>query len=291
MLIVDLAKVDGGRGRLGLLGSCRLHDPIKAFLRDGRGAFQWSAHNTFTHTPHETIQHLSFCRKELQIPDGFAPYILKQDTTPDLPQRLPDLVATCDTFIVEMSSLDRLRCGDWFFNQDYFSQTFCRGGGLGVLQWYRELGPDAPSRDSIAAAKVSLEAAGRSITPAIEEVLHETRKEELSDLAFSHGLADLTADRSVRWILCPIFSLEGLSEAQNERRLRIARLMRMAAETGGLEFYNPSDLISDVGRERALDGGGADSFHYAPDFLAIAGERFINAVDPTPMIVSADVSA
>lgn len=278
MLIADLNKPDGGTLRLGIVGSCRVHDPIKAQVKAGRGAFQWSAHNTFTHSPPEADQHIAFCRDRIDIPRGFAPYILRQETVPVIEGRLPALVETCDVFLMEMSSLDVLRCGRWYFNQDYFSQQFVRGGGLGVLNWFRNVGDKAPSEALVAEAKASLEAAGKPVTASTEEVLRTLRKGDLSPEAFTKGLSDLAYDRTKRWIFAPIFNVEGLSPVMAERRVALANQMKAATAELGFEYFDPSPVVAETGRDRALDGEGADHFHYAPDFLETMGAAYLKVI-------------
>ncbi len=278
MLIADLAKPDGGTLRLGIVGSCRVHDPIKAQVKAGRGTFQWSAHNTFTHCPPEADQHINFCRNRLDIPRGFAPYILRQDAAPVLDDRLPELVETCDVILVEMSSIDFLKCGRWYFNQDYFSQQFVRGGGLGVLSWFRSLGEGAPDEASVAEAMASLEAAGKPITASIEEILRNLRKSDLSQAEFADGLSGMAFDRSKRWIFAPIFNVEGLSPVMSERRSELARVLNTSVAGLGFEYFDPTPIVTNAGRQKALDGGGADHFHYAPDFLEEMGAAYLDVI-------------
>jgi hypothetical protein len=281
MLIADLTKRDGGTLRLGVVGSCRVHDPIKAQVRSGRGTFQWSAHNAFTHCPPEAIQHIAFCRDRLDIPRGFAPYILRQEAVPVLDNRLPELVETCDVFLVEMSSVDYLKCGRWYFNQDYFSQQFVRGGGLGVLNWFRNIGEAAPGEALVAEARASLEAAGRPVTASMEEILRTLRKNDLTQPDFTTGLTEVAYDRSRRWIFAPIFNVDGLSPLMAERRAELARTLKTSVEALGFDYFDPTPIVAGAGRPKALDGGGADHFHYAPDFLEEMGAAYLDVILPS----------
>jgi len=278
MLIIDFARPNGKTERVGVVGSCRVHDPLKAAARDGRGAFLWSAYNTFTHTPPETEQHIAFCRGRLEIPDPFGPYILRQEKIPILLDRLPELVESCMTFMVEMSSVDVLRCGYYCFNQDYFSQMFVRGAGMGLLNWYRALSGRPVSPELIQGARDALMEKGKPITVSTEEILAATVTTPLSPEAFGEALDRVVFDSSRRWIFVPHFNISDRPDEQIAKRVVLRDILKGYAKAKGFEFYDPTPLVAKAGKAAALEGEGADSFHYAPAFQPIVGEALYAAI-------------
>lgn len=147
-----------------------------------------------------------------------------------------------------------------------------------MLSWYRALCEDAPSEATVAEAMASLEAAGKPITASIEEILRNLRKSDLSQTAFANGLSDVAFDRSKRWIFAPIFNVEGLSPVMAERRSELARMLETSVAALGFEYFDPTPIVTSVGRQKALDGGGADHFHYAPDFLEEMGAAYLEVI-------------
>jgi hypothetical protein len=283
MLIVDFTRSDGAVERVGAVGSCRIHDPLKAAARDGRGAFLWSAYNTFTHTPPEAEQHIAFCRGKFEIPDPFAPYILRQEKVPILLDRLPELVDSCTTFVVEMSSVDVLRCGYYCFNQDYFSQMFVRGGGMGLLNWFRGLSERPAPPELALAARESLKDKGKPVTVSTEEILVSTVTTPLSTEAFHDALDRMIFDKSKRWIFVPHFNVSEKPDEQIAKRVALRDILKTYARARGYEFYDPTPLVAKAGKAAALEGDGADSFHYAPAFQPIVGEGLYGAImEPEP---------
>ena len=278
MLIIDFPRPDGRIERAGLLGSCRIHDPLKDVARSGRGTFKWSAFNSFTHTPAEAVQHLAFCRGRLEIPDPFAPYILRRDKVPVLDDRLPNLVESCTTFMVEMSGLDYLRCGYYTFNQDYFSQQFVRGAGLGVLDWHRSLSAAAPAPEKARAAMAALAEGGKRSGLAAEEILHTLRSIPLSSQTYRAELSRVIFQSSRRWIFVPHFNISEDPAQQIAKRVVLRDLLERDAAALGCEFYDPTPLVAAAGRTIALEGGGADTYHYAPSFMPIAGQGLYEAI-------------
>jgi hypothetical protein len=272
MLIIDFARPDGRTERVGVVGSCRVHDPLKEVVRSGRGIFKWSAFNAFTHTPAEAAQHLAFCRGLLEIPEPFAPYILRQDKVPILEGRLPDLVESCTTFMVEMSGLEYLRCGYYVFNQDYFSQQFVRGSGMGVLDWQRNLSSTAPTPERARAALAAMAESGKAVGVATEEILCSLRSIPLTSDTYRAELAGMIHDRSKRWIFVPHFNVSEDPEKQIAKRVILHDLLKRDATALGYDFYDPTPLVARAERAQALQGDGADSYHYAQGFLATAGE-------------------
>ena len=282
MLIIDFARPDGPPERVGVIGSCRVHDPLKEVARSGRGVFLWSAFNSFTHTPAEAGQHIAFCRGRLEIPEPFAPYILRQDKVPILDDRLPNLVESCTTFMVEMSGLNYLRCGHYIFNQDYFSQQFVRGSGLGVLDWHRNLSAAAPAPEKARAAMASLAESGKRLGIAAEEILSTLRNIPLSSETFKAELSQMVFQPSKRWIFVPHFNISEDPAEQIAKRVVLRDLLKRDAAVLGRDFYDPTPLVARAGRAAALEGGGVDTYHYAPSFLPIVGEGLYEAIMREP---------
>jgi hypothetical protein len=282
MLVIDFARPDGRTERVGVVGSCRVHDPLKEIVRSGRGVFRWSAYNTFTHTPAEAAQHLAFCRGQLEIPEPFAPYILRQDKVPILDGRLPGLVESCTTFVVEMSGLDYLRCGHYVFNQDYFSQRFVRGAGLGVLEWQRKLSQAAPSVDRVRAAMTSLAVSGRPVGVATQEILASLRSIPMTSDTYRAELANMIHAPSKRWIFVPHFNVSEDPTQQIARRTVLCDILRRDSVALGHDFYDPTPLVARAERANALQGDGVDSYHYAQSFLATAGDGLYDKIMERP---------
>jgi hypothetical protein len=272
MLIIDFAPPDGRTERVGVVGSCRVHDPLKEVVRSGRGVFRWSAFNAFTHTPAEAGQHIAFCRGVLEIPEPFAPYILRQDKVPILDGRLADLVESCTTFMVEMSGLEYLRCGHYVFNQDYFSQQFVRGSGMAVLDWQRSLSLTAPTAERVRAAMTSMAECGKPAGVATEEILCSLRSIPLTSDTYRPELAKMVHDASKRWIFVPHFNVSEEPGQQIAKRVVLRDLLKRDAEALGHDFYDPTPMVARAERAKALQGDGADTYHYSQDFLATAGE-------------------
>ncbi|MGI8839812.1 MAG: hypothetical protein ACR2F8_03360 [Caulobacteraceae bacterium] len=285
MLVIDFARPGGPTERVGVIGSCRVHDPLKEVARSGRGAFKWSAFNSFTHTPAEAVQHIAFCRGRLEIPEPFSPYILRQDKVPLLDDRLPNLVESCTTFMVEMSGLDYLRCGYYTFNQDYFSQQFVRGAGLEVLDWHRNLTAVAPDPERARAALASLAARGKRPGPATEEILSALRSIPLDAETYQAELGEVIFQPSKRWIFVPHFNISEDPGEQIAKRVVLRDLLELAAAALGREFYDPTPIVARAGRAAALEGGGADTYHYAPSFMPVVGEGLYEAImkEPAPI--------
>ncbi len=282
MLIIDFARSDGPAERVGVIGSCRVHDPLKEVARSGRGAFLWSAFNSFTHTPAEAVQHIAFCCGRLEIPEPFAPYILRQDKLPILDDRLPNLVESCTTFMVEMSSLAYLRCGYYTFNQDYFSRQFVRGSGLDVLDWHRNLSAAAPAPEKARAALASLAEGGKRPGVAAEEIVFTLRSLPLNPDTFKAELGKVVFDPSRRWIFVPHFNVSEDPAEQIAKRVVLRDLLKRDAAALGCDFYDPTPIVARAGRAVALEGGGVDTYHYAPSFMPIVGEGLYEAIMKKP---------
>ena len=137
-----------------------------------------------------------------------------------------------------------------------------------MMAWFRQLSATPSPPAVVTAALDSLRASGRPADSVTEEMLSsmvrlrsnaETLDEQVARIMFAH-------DR--RWILQPLFALpEGGDAKRGALRDHVAR----AAALAGAEFSDLTPLVARVGRATALDGGGVDAFHFAPEFLPTVG--------------------
>jgi len=141
-----------------------------------------------------------------------------------------------------------------------------------VLDWQRNLSSTAPTPERAQAAMASLAQSGKIVGVSTEEILCSLRSIPLSSDTFRVELAQMVHDRSKRWIFVPHFNVSEDPEKQIAKRVILHDFLKRDAAALGYDFYDPTPLVARAERATALQGDGADSYHYAQGFLAVAGE-------------------
>jgi hypothetical protein len=85
-----------------------------------------------------------------------------------------------------------------------------------------------------------------------------------------------------RWIFVPHFNISEDPAHQIAKRAVLRDLLARDAAALGCEFYDPTPIVARADRASALEGGGADTYHYAPAFLPIVGEGLYEAIMKEP---------
>ncbi|WP_417512852.1 hypothetical protein [Minwuia sp.] len=269
MLIASVENQTGNNHapiRFGVIGTCRVHNPMRSLIDQGRAEMIWREFNAFTHGPMEALQYLRFARGDVQVPDPFAPFIFRTDRAPDVESRLADIMKTLDFLIVEISSFARLRCGMYEFQQNYFSENFVRKGGVDFLSWWRDV---TQRKDTVSETADELIGKRRDdLKPSDEEIIRTLTFEELADDVFVAGIRKVADYSGLPIILVPHFSFDDEDNAISNQRTRNRRLVEQVASETGHACFDPSPHLMAYGRKKALKNEGRDLYHYSPEFDA-----------------------
>ena len=279
-MLVARMNMDGrstaGAESFGVVGTCRVHNPMRCLLENKQVALAWREYNAFTHGPQEAMQYLEYARGSVLVPDVFAPFIFRTEQSPETPESLLDAVGGMDFLIAEICSFSRLACGVYEFQQNYFSENFIRKGGVDFLNWWRDV---TQGNDTVQASADELIAKrGESLMPHEEEIIRSLRFEEQSDDDFREAVRNLVCKAGRPVMLVSHFSFDEADNAISAMRLRNRALVREVAEETGSGFFDPTPWLMERGREAALKNGGRDLYHYSPEFDAVIADRMLEAI-------------
>jgi hypothetical protein len=282
MMIIDAPGDNGGTVRAAVTGSCRVYAPLNTLAGRAMARTVFTSRAVFSYSAAEAIQEFAYGRGLLAIPDRFAPLLLNRARAADLPPRLPRLVDSCQVCLVEISSLDHLECAGLCFNDLAIVNRLVRGWGPARLAWFRQLS-SSPSPPGIVAAALDAMATGdRARVDVDEELLTCMTRERATPTELDEQVARIMFARDRRWIFQPLFGLPDRTDAADPKRTALRGHVGRAAEKAGAEFYDVSPLIARAGRDTALDGGGVDAFHFAPDFLPTVGDALRDILTRAP---------
>ncbi|WP_416898114.1 MAG: hypothetical protein ACMVY4_22180 [Minwuia sp.] len=262
---------------------------MRVLLENGRAELVWREYNAFTHGPQEAQQYLEFARGDICVPDVFAPYIFRTDTSPRVNGTLHEALSKADFLIVEACSFSRLVCGMYEFQQNYFSENFIRRGGVDFLNWWRDVTQRNP--DVHLSAEELVAKRGDDLRPHEEEIIRTLRFEEQSDEAFREAVHDLVESAGVPVMLVSHFSFDDQDNAISALRARNRRLVEETAAETGSAFFDPSPWLAEYGREAALKNQGRDLYHYSPEFDAVIADRLMDAIGNWPAAESKRAAA
>jgi len=265
--IYDLPDWTAGRSRsVGVVGSCRLHDPL-TLLEARRACLRRFIDRAVTHTVASALQNFDIIAGATP-PEVLRPLIL-EDGELVLPPKGDGegLLASVDTFLVEVSDAQLFRCGDWLLQSDLLFRNLVKRHARALFAWYRQLTVDG--RADAAVVKDAVEALKAEEVGGLDElteVLRHTRLERQEPEDIAAEVRALAESRLARWIFVSHFAVEGDDGALMQTRRSLIAGVRDGAAAAGAEFFDPSILVTRFGREAALAGDGADLFEYAEAF-------------------------
>jgi hypothetical protein len=220
---------------------------------------------------------LRVARGEIAVPPPLAPYVLGLAHPVPLRRDTRALIESADVFVIEISILQDLRGPGFRFSHNFLHDQFMRGGGLGMLEWYRAVSDTPVAETIVEKAAASMREAGREVNDWHFRVLRETVSFKMSPADLTQAVKSLTDAIARPCLLVPIFTLPDAAEAHVRDRLAIRDLVQEVATDLKHGFFDSMPVIVREGRRAALAGDGVDVFHYAKSFLSVIGAELLDA--------------
>lgn len=267
VITIDGVRNEMGKpARIGVIGSCRVHGPVKALVAEGGARAVAFPFNTYTHSPQDALQYLRFCLGRLILPPPLEPLVFGKAGMRYPALGFMQLVAGLDLIIAEVSSQTRLSAAGFEVQQNYFATNFVRPGGKPMLDWWRSV-----VRNDIARTAETAELIENGVADALwqQEVVSTAQLDEIDDEAFARAMTELVASHSARWLFVSHFGFDPDKPVASRER-NIGLLDGFAQETG-VGYFNPSPHVIEAGAATALKAGGKDIYHYDPDFEPVMG--------------------
>jgi len=274
MVIVDCERPGGAIERVAAVGSCRLLAPMAEAIRAHDGRVVCHTGQGYTHSASEAAQHIAFCRRQVEIPDYFGPYIFDRDVMPVIRPKTLSIIESTHTFVIEVSTLDDLVCDGYSFNSLALGKRLVRGKGPTMLAWFRQLSRDPPTNEMLDMVMNSLVQAGTNTDMHIRKILEETRRISVDAHEFSQDIADIIFDPEKRWIFLPNFDVSEIFYEQFPGRTELRDMLLGEVSKRGYEIFDPTPVVLREGRANALDG----PYHYTREFVSVMGEAIFQAI-------------
>ena len=211
------------------IGSCRIVDP----LRRARSAYGFEMirgrATGFTHSSPEAVQQLRFLRGEIDIPEDLWPYISSKDRHEVRNQRFEEP----DIYIVELSSAKVLRSGEYCLQLNYLRTQF-----------------EAFFKDN-------------NRKNAYWKAIKNFGQEEIDILLAELWSGTPEKEAEVAILLVTHVNAVDGSGGRIKTRDDYVEMVKTIASEEGCAFYDPTNSMSEVGQEIALE---SDLNHFTDPF-------------------------
>jgi hypothetical protein len=272
------------------LGSCRVHQPLDAAeLRSeikylNRHSWWWPP--IYVHDVYEAIQLVRLGRGEIRMPNEIRPFAYESGLRWRYRVPLPLPLQRAEYVVAEICTDKHYEVAGWTLNVNEIHRHLRKDAGAAGEEWW--LAIDRGQRPS--------EAMVRSVEEALRTQWRKTWRTRwrfgeghrlvLRDLAFRYLSTSEIAEGLVRLqalVARPLLVVPHVTVRLGDGSLLAERLQHVektieAARSLGLPVLDPRTFVGRDGQSRALDKGGADFNHYAPDYLPVVGREIVDAL-------------
>jgi tetratricopeptide (TPR) repeat protein len=245
------------------IGTCRLKTPLQR--GEARYPIRLDLQRIygFTHTSEEALQQLRYRRGEQTFPSDVATLLFRPgDTCRDEPAQL----RPADLTIVEISSAKLYRVGDTPVQSNYLTRHFAdffASPARARAFWSLASGASGDARRDF----LEHESAARMYGEGDRDLLarltvrHQTYDELLADMA---TLVDIIGNDRLLFVT----HVNGATPDGNlvASRDKLIRWVTKASQHLGTPLFDPTNLMRELGQDRAMERGGLDLTHFTGPF-------------------------
>ncbi len=270
--------------RLLTLGSCRLHDPIRAVSRAVGIPFEIDAlqlaNTHYFHTVPTNLQFLEVLCGTAAVKQAALPLIFLEGKY-TAPKPAQDALAggrqtwfnTIDAILLEVCEQVELISGELFLDTNEVHRYLVAGGGPSAISWWAAVTGGRSAKPLLEAALAEGKVRGKLVPSEVIEILENIRVHETQPDDIAAGLTKLRAFAGK-----PVFVVSHINCLGNDgkriaRRQAFTETVRQGAVSAGIPHFSPETLIAEFGQERVLAQQGRDSHHYDKAFLEVAGRK------------------
>ena len=254
--------------QVGVLGTCRVHEPIRAVAKAGKVIRQIDPAFGFMHTPREISQSIEVLRRNVPPPSWGAELISlsapeKLDGSEDLYLKR---FGRADVLIIEISSMKEIVFDGWCIQSNVLGKSLVEAG------FPKSLAKRAFEKNGISEALLNkLEMTSPRLFNIFDKGIFANLTAD--DVAKALDILLEKIDRPV--LLVGHFVEVGpFADGPIPARVQLRDILRSVAHSRpGTGFMDPTEHIAEYGFEHALDDGA----HYKKSYLLHAGEKLVEA--------------
>lgn len=259
-----------------VIGSCRVHNPMRAMSNEGRVLLNNARLAEFCHAPREALQKIRSANNRLEIPAELS-MLIDGAEHDGRPKERANFKST-DVFVIEMSSVRRLVLNGFELQLNFVTDHLVKPYGL--EEWLAQLSVKARNAPPGGRVKHAPDAANCGAPP---HVIEQAASIEMS-METDAAIADVVR-RIIEYLRKPVvfvghFDVLKEDGRRVKDRVRLNQCLRAAASEYGAGYFEPAALIESAGAGVAL----RDNNHWAASFEKEAGSHiFENHIIPAMM--------
>lgn len=233
-----------------VLGSCRVHTPIRLLARD-RIRTDHEGAEWYTHSTRDALQKLKIVRRQLDLPEKVVPLVVESHAQKWNPgKHHPNFYGRADVFVVEICS-----------------RKIAANEGIYYQQWPTQMVVREPERYP-------------ELVACVEGATHriQSREELLGDL-------NRICDRLGRPVLFVPHLNVKMTNGQPfpERTIIRDALEEFCRSDERASLFDPTAIVAEYGEAQAL----VDSGHYREEFYPLLADRIFSALSTAASISAA----
>ena len=277
MLILKIPSASGDRQiRVAAMGTCRVRGPLKALA--ARGDIElvaWQRGRTTTAL--ETLLYLDRVIDDVKMPSRLEA-LMGDDQLPDPANLRPFLREGVDVFLVEFATADEFHHGDTPLRERLISSKLVRPHKGALLEWYRQVCKLGAAENACVESTLGKLRDAGFPDDGMEDILRGVRHRRFGVEDFIATLRVIIEKVGQRGVVVGPFTVAGEEGSQMSDRRALLRDLRAAAERCDVLAYDPSRLVEDFGKEKALAREGQAIYHYNDDFVPIVGRALVDEI-------------
>jgi len=255
-----------------VIGSCRVHVPMRHAQESGLVRLHNYGFESYSHSPSEVLQKLRAAHHRVQFPSHLR--ILINGTERDGDKILVKRGDYRETsvFLIEISSSRHITIDGFSIQQNFLIEYFVRPNRL--EDWWERL-CDLNRKEGCAQLSPNEE----WISPSVRAIASSVKLKNESESDIRAQMAKICDYLGKPVVFVGHFDFPLSDGSSIKGRARHNKIIRSAAADIGAGYFEPADLISMYGADKAVRDGTNN--HWAYSFEKVAGEYLAqNVIKP-----------
>jgi len=253
-----------------VIGTCRVHLPLKKIEEEGQIILNKSPVNQYVHTTGEILQRIALLDGGKMPPKGLQKYIF-EDISLEKKQKFA--IKDSDIVVIEVSSIKQIAFGKYFLqlNRLIDESRSILGRGEEFDLWMARL------RRQIKDGQI-VERGNKRIAKNPDKILTQIDSKLLDELDLERGLRKIIDLLGVDILLVNHFNISKKGGGPLQSRQRLCQMMSSLSHRLDVELFDPTPLVKGKKRDKMLKKDGEDINHYSELGEELAGEAIYKRI-------------
>jgi Vi polysaccharide biosynthesis protein TviD len=243
------------------LGSCRVTNPLRQAVSKYPVIFNSSRIYGYTHSAAETVQLINFIKGRFQIADELRPFLV-----PSIAKGLHENAVhrPSDLYVVEISSAKNLRIGTTLVQWNHFCRyfaAFLAEQDRAKIFWSLA----KPGDESELIQFLKSEKSFQNMSMQDQRHLCAVNL-QMADAASLREEINTILQELGQVVFVTHFNPHLPDGTKIASRNRFIDLLKSVLQTCGATFYDPTELVTCFGQDRAIQSENGSYTHYTPQF-------------------------